>query len=93
MDGPPPLTLTTTPQALHAVELRTPEYTFKAGTWFARPSSPAAETAGPRLQAKREPIIKSLELDTFVHEVCVGGEGGRFWSYFGRMHARRQGVM
>lgn len=58
------------PQALHAVDVRTPELTIRAGTW-ALGNTPATSPSprAPAAPAKREPIIKSLDLDSFEHEV------------------------
>ncbi len=69
-------------QALHAVELRTPEYTYQPGTWFSRGASGRSgggagdrdrdrdrdRDAGER-GGKREPVIRALDLDTLEHEV------------------------
>jgi hypothetical protein len=75
------------PQALHAIELRTPEYTFKPGTWFSRGmgggsgyggGGTAGNTAagGARRPVKREPIIRALELEPFEYEVRRSQCGG-----------------
>jgi hypothetical protein len=69
---------------LHAVELRTPDLTVRPGTWSTRGpaatgsgrldagrggagghSSSPAHSPGP---ARREPVIRSLDLDTFEYE-------------------------
>lgn len=66
-------------QVLHAVELRTPEYLFRAGTWFSRGTTgqggrqhpSAGEVAVPGARTKREPIIQCLVLEQLEYQVCV----------------------
>jgi hypothetical protein len=86
LDGSGSLGFKDVVQTLHAVELRTPEYMIRPGTWSTRgpatggsgrldagrgaggSHSPHTSPSHPQGPAKREPVIRSLDLDTFEYE-------------------------
>lgn len=58
------------------MELRTPEFIIRTGTWaMGRGGVPSpSAVGGPVRPAPEEPILKSLDLDSFEYEVSFAKE-------------------